>query len=235
MDYLSIMKNVLLPKTNGFFACFEDLRGSLDAVYDLTIGYKFRCPSFLDNAFGVDPSEVHIHVSRIPLTDIPPSEDEVASWLMNAFSFKDQLLSEFYLKGHFPHEGTEGELSTDCEVICTFFFFSSAWFKVYVTLFCAYMGICYPFQYPTIAHYDFVKAASTTVLALRISRLHISACTPKSSTFFINTPSFFLISSMAIFTASSSRAKSTLCSSDSISISNRSISTRMLSKSLIAT
>ncbi|KAK2978345.1 hypothetical protein RJ640_016447 [Escallonia rubra] len=148
---LPIMKNVLLPKTKGFFACLEDLRGSLDAVYDLTIGYKFRCPSFLDNAFGVDPSEVHIHVRRIPLTEIPTSEDEVASWLMNAFSYKDQLLSEFYLKGHFPHEGTEGELSTvKCLLnftgvifftsICTFFFFSSAWFKVYVTLACAYMA-----------------------------------------------------------------------------------------------
>ncbi|KAL0376131.1 UNVERIFIED_CONTAM: putative 1-acyl-sn-glycerol-3-phosphate acyltransferase 5 [Sesamum calycinum] len=53
------LKNVLLPKTKGFYACLEHLRGSLDAVYDITIGYQHRCPSFLDNAFGVDPSEVH--------------------------------------------------------------------------------------------------------------------------------------------------------------------------------
>ncbi|KAF7840916.1 hypothetical protein G2W53_003214 [Senna tora] len=73
----------------------------------------------------------------------------------------------------------------------------------------------------------------TTVLALLISRLHISACTPKSSTFFINTPSFFLISPIAIFTASSSMAKSMFFNRDSSSISNLSIRTLILSNTEI--
>ncbi|PPD85140.1 hypothetical protein GOBAR_DD17910 [Gossypium barbadense] len=46
-------------------------------IYDVTIGYKHRCPSFLDNVFGVDPSEVHIHIRRVTLDDIPLSESEV--------------------------------------------------------------------------------------------------------------------------------------------------------------
>ncbi|KAJ6409707.1 hypothetical protein OIU84_009245 [Salix udensis] len=99
----------------------EDLRGSLDAVYDVTIGYKPRCPSLLDNVFGVNPSEVHVHVRRIALGEIPTSEEEVSAWLMNIFQLKDQLLSDFYLQGHFPHQGTEGDLSTVkclCVVIC---------------------------------------------------------------------------------------------------------------------
>ncbi|KAK6946205.1 Phospholipid/glycerol acyltransferase [Dillenia turbinata] len=83
---LPILKHVLLPKTKGYCACLEELSGSLDAVYDVTIGYKYHCPSLLDNAFGVEPSEVHIHL-------------------------KDQLLSDFYLQGNFPNEGTEGSLS----------------------------------------------------------------------------------------------------------------------------
>lgn len=149
---LPIMKNVLLPKTKGFCTCLKDLRDSLNAVYDVTIGYKYRCPSFMDNAFGVDPSEVHIHVRRIPLNDIPISEDEVTSWLMDTFRLKDQLLSDFYSRGHFPREGTEGDLSTlTCLVncicvivltgICTFFaLFSSIWIKIYISSVCAYLA-----------------------------------------------------------------------------------------------
>ncbi|XP_058080592.1 probable 1-acyl-sn-glycerol-3-phosphate acyltransferase 5 [Magnolia sinica] len=149
---LPILKNVLCPKTKGFHACVEALRNSLDAVYDVTIGYKHRCPHFMDNVFGVDPSEVHLHIRRIPLKDIPTSENEAAAWLMEAFRLKDQLLSNFTTKGHFPDQGTEGDLSTlKCLVnvvvvialtsICTYVtIFSSVWFKIYVALSCVYLA-----------------------------------------------------------------------------------------------
>lgn len=72
------------------------------AVYDVTIAYKNQCPTFLDNAFGVDPSEVHIHVRRIPLEKIPESEKKASELLIETFQFKDQLLSDFIATGHFP-------------------------------------------------------------------------------------------------------------------------------------
>lgn len=109
---LPVLKNVLLPKTKGFSACLDILRDSLDAVYDITIAYKPDCPSFLDNAFGVNPSEVHIHVERIPVEKIPVSEKEASSWLIDRFHAKDKLLSDFTADGYFPNQGTEGELST---------------------------------------------------------------------------------------------------------------------------
>ncbi|KAJ8767239.1 hypothetical protein K2173_013636 [Erythroxylum novogranatense] len=149
---LPILKYVLLPKTKGFCACLEDLRASLDAVYDVTIGNKPRCPSLLDNVFGVDPSEVHIHVRRVMLDDIPISEEELSGWLMDTFQLKDQLLSNFYSHGHFPNEGTEGDLPTvKCLVnfsavilligILTYLtIFSSIWFKIYVSLVCCYLS-----------------------------------------------------------------------------------------------
>ncbi|CAA0827417.1 Probable 1-acyl-sn-glycerol-3-phosphate acyltransferase 4 [Striga hermonthica] len=92
---LPVLKNVLVPKTRGFLACLEILRVSLDAVYDVTIAYKNQCPSFTDNVFGVDPTEVHMHIKRIPLDKIPSSENEAATWLMDAFVQKDQLLTDF--------------------------------------------------------------------------------------------------------------------------------------------
>ncbi|KAI4295561.1 hypothetical protein L6164_035596 [Bauhinia variegata] len=134
-------------KTKGFCTCLEELRASLSAVYDVTIGYKYRCPSFLDNVFGLDPSEVHIHVRRFPLDLFPVSEDEIASWLMDRFQCKDQLLS----RGQFPNQVSERDLSDmnivwNCMMVimltstCFFYIFTSVWFKLYVTLACAYLG-----------------------------------------------------------------------------------------------
>ncbi|XP_077224072.1 putative 1-acyl-sn-glycerol-3-phosphate acyltransferase 5 [Tasmannia lanceolata] len=148
---LPILHYVLLPKTKGFYACMESLRSSLDAVYDVTIGYKHRCPHFMDNVFGVDPSEVHIHIRRILLNAIPTSEIESAAWLMETFRLKDKLLSDFADQGYFPHRRAEGELSMlkgllnfsaviAFTSICTFLtFFSSVWFKIYVALSCVYL------------------------------------------------------------------------------------------------
>lgn len=105
----------------------------------------------MDNVFGVGPSEVHMHVRRVPVEKIPLSESEVATWLMDTYQLKDQLLSDFTAKGHFPHEGTEGDFSSlECLVnlvvilsITVIFaymtFFSSIWFKIYMGLSGAYL------------------------------------------------------------------------------------------------
>lgn len=122
------------------------------AVYDVTIAYKNQCPTLLDNVFGVDPSQVHIHIRRIPIEEIPASEKEAFAWLMETFQLKDHLLSNFIANGHFPNEGTEEELSTaKCLVNFTlviavtgmlafFTFYSFIWFKIYVGLSCLYLA-----------------------------------------------------------------------------------------------
>ncbi|XP_057550491.1 probable 1-acyl-sn-glycerol-3-phosphate acyltransferase 5 [Amaranthus tricolor] len=156
---LPILNNVLLPKTKGFFACIDELRNTLDAVYDVTIGYKPSCPFFLDNVYGLNPSEVHIHIRRLSLSNIPDSEAGTGTWLMDTFCRKDKLLTEFYSTGHFPNEGTENELNTNnCLVnviatltlttICTFLtFFSFVWFKIYVLLVCVYFTFATKLNY----------------------------------------------------------------------------------------
>lgn len=140
---------------------FPDINISiyLIAVYDVTIGYKFRCPTFLDNAFGVDPSEVHMHIRRVNLDEIPKSENEAAAWLMDTYQLKDQLLSDFKSQGNFPCPRAEGGLSmVKCLVnaavvitltcVCLYLtIFSSVWFKVYVALVCAYMASATTFNF----------------------------------------------------------------------------------------
>ncbi|GLT58073.1 hypothetical protein SLA2020_309970 [Shorea laevis] len=148
---LPVLSNVLLPKTKGFCLCLEALRHTLDAVYDVSIAYKHQCPFFLDNVFGVDPSEVHIHVRRIPVEEIPASEDEATAWLIDTFKHKDQLLSDFKSQGHFPNQGTEAELSTlKCflnftvviflTAIFTYLTYSFNLFRIYVGLACLYLA-----------------------------------------------------------------------------------------------
>ncbi|XP_052201293.1 probable 1-acyl-sn-glycerol-3-phosphate acyltransferase 4 [Diospyros lotus] len=166
---LPVLKNVLLPRTRGFYACLEILRGSLDAVYDVTIAYKHRCPSFMDNLFGLDPSEVHIHVQRVPIKKMPESENEVAAWLIRIFQHKDQLLSGFIAQGQFPHQGTERELSTSTCLVnfmvvvalsAIFFhltFCSSIWFKVYIGFACAYLASVTYFNFRPLSARGFVE------------------------------------------------------------------------------
>lgn len=120
-------------------------------VYDVTIAYKHQCPTFLDIVFGVDPSEVHIHVLRSPVEEIPASSDETAEWLMETFKKKEQLLSYFKAHGQFPGHGIKEELSTvkcflnfalviSLTAVFTYLTFSSIWFKVYTGLACTYLA-----------------------------------------------------------------------------------------------
>ncbi|GAB4853931.1 Probable 1-acyl-sn-glycerol-3-phosphate acyltransferase 5 [Ancistrocladus abbreviatus] len=172
---LPILTNVLLPKTKGFFACLEDLRNCLDAVYDVTIGYKPHCPFFLDNVFGLSPREVHIHIRRISLNDIPTSEDKVSAWLMDTFHLKDELLSKFYSLGYFPHQGTEKDLSMvkclmnfftviSVTLICTYLtFFSTIWFKLYVGSACIYLASATSFNMHPSPIVCFIKPPSRAI------------------------------------------------------------------------
>ncbi|KAL3505260.1 hypothetical protein ACH5RR_035101 [Cinchona calisaya] len=66
---------------------------------------------FLGQCFGIEPSEAHIHARHIPIKQIPSSEKDVTTWLMDTFQFKGQLLSDFIANGQFPRQGTEEELS----------------------------------------------------------------------------------------------------------------------------
>ncbi|MCO5597627.1 hypothetical protein L7F22_051708 [Adiantum nelumboides] len=142
------LDHVLLPRTKGVYASLAQLHDSVDAVYDLTIGYKNKCPLFIENALGTEPKEVHIHVKRIPISDITITEAGVSEWLVKEFETKDALLSHFYSKGRFP-EGRiiEKDLGTilgiaDCcftvglSWVFFFLFCAFPWFKVYVALSC---------------------------------------------------------------------------------------------------
>lgn len=103
--------------------------------------------------FGVDPSEVHIHVRRIPVKEIPASNREASAWLIYTFKLKDKLLSDFKSQGHFPNQEADQQQLSTVKCLANFIlvislttilvyltFWSSVSFKMYIVLSCAYLA-----------------------------------------------------------------------------------------------
>jgi 1-acyl-sn-glycerol-3-phosphate acyltransferase len=105
------LKHVLLPRTKGFVATVTSLRDEISAIYDVTYAYKGdRVPGIRDVAMRRLP-DLHFHVRRIPIKDLPTDEKALAEWCMDAWIKKDALLEQFHTTGAFPNPCPVGEWS----------------------------------------------------------------------------------------------------------------------------
>lgn len=93
-------RHVLLPRTKGFSAAVQGLRGHITAIYDVTIGYKEGVPSLWQFIQGFG-DEAHLHVKRFPVDGVPSSTEDLSNWLIERYKEKDALLDRFYAKGSF--------------------------------------------------------------------------------------------------------------------------------------
>ena len=93
--------HVLLPRTRGFVASVQGLRDHVDAVYDITMGYEQGIPTLWQYIKGIS-WVAHFHVQRIPLEQLPATDEELSGWLLDQFQQKDRLLEHFYQNGSFP-------------------------------------------------------------------------------------------------------------------------------------
>jgi len=86
----SHLKHLLLPRTKGFYAITQQLRGKFDAVYSTTLCFNTKLGVFptLGNIFCGKPVFGEIFLERIPFEDIPEDENESAKWLVNTFLYK---------------------------------------------------------------------------------------------------------------------------------------------------
>ncbi|XP_059157781.1 1-acyl-sn-glycerol-3-phosphate acyltransferase epsilon-like [Physella acuta] len=102
---LQPLENVLFPRIRAVQVCIEQLGKSVDSVYDVTIAYgntydfstkqRLPAPPMQDFLMGSSP-RVHIHINRIPISEVPVEKEELKSWLYSRFQLKDRLLEEFY-------------------------------------------------------------------------------------------------------------------------------------------
>lgn len=93
-------EHVMFPLTKGVNATLDGLGETLDAVYDVTIGYSEGIPSLWQYLCGTVPP-THVHLSRIPADEVPSEESERVAWIHELFADKDARLSFFYERGCF--------------------------------------------------------------------------------------------------------------------------------------
>lgn len=95
---LAVPTHVLLPRVQGFVASIAGLQGHICAVYDVTIGYVGGLPTLWQWAKG-EMREVHLHVRRYALAELPAAPEALAAWLRDRFEEKDARLDRFYAAG----------------------------------------------------------------------------------------------------------------------------------------
>ena len=88
------MRKRATSSATGLRFCTTTLRSSVPYIYDFTIGYKgvqagqipstvFKLRSiFLD---GKGPPEVHMHIRKIPLKDVPTDEKGFTEWITKVY------------------------------------------------------------------------------------------------------------------------------------------------------
>jgi len=98
------MKHLLMPRTKGFHAITQQLRGKFDAVYSTTLCFNTKLGAFptLMNIFCGKPVFGEIFLERIPFDDIPTEADESSQWLLDSFYEKDKLMDNYEKEGMFP-------------------------------------------------------------------------------------------------------------------------------------
>jgi len=108
---LAVFEHVLVPRTKGFIASVQGLGRHVGAVYDVTIGYAEGVPTLWQFIKG-RVHDIHVHVRRFPVEDLPRLEAELAEWLHARFAEKDLLLAYFYANGRFPDEAAPVEVGS---------------------------------------------------------------------------------------------------------------------------
>ena len=93
-------RHVLLPRTKGFAAAVQGLRGHVTAVYDITIGYSDGIPTLWQYIQGF-VTKAHLHVRRFSIDTLPQSTEDLSTWLIKRYEEKDDLLDKFYETGSF--------------------------------------------------------------------------------------------------------------------------------------
>lgn len=96
------LKHHLLPRTKGFTTTVEYLRGTITAVYDVTLNFRDQeTPTLLGILHGKQ-YHADMCVRRFSVDEIPEDEKECAAWLHKLYQEKDALQEQYAKEGTFP-------------------------------------------------------------------------------------------------------------------------------------
>uniref|UniRef100_A0A914WWA1 Phospholipid/glycerol acyltransferase domain-containing protein n=1 Tax=Plectus sambesii TaxID=2011161 RepID=A0A914WWA1_9BILA len=137
--HLQVLENVLTPKARGLLIAINQLRSSLDAIYDVTIAYEQTrmtgrrgiAPNMFEFCCGTTARKrLHLHVERIPIAAVPTDDAGVRQWLHQRFVKKDDLMEQFYKSppdsAAFPALVVEESCLPISSTICSLVLFSAS-------------------------------------------------------------------------------------------------------------
>ena len=83
----------------------QSLGSSIDAIYDLTLGYVDRGerPSEMSILRGKLPQKIHCHAKLYEAAEVPTSEEGLSKWLTDRFDEKEAALAQFYAQQKSAH------------------------------------------------------------------------------------------------------------------------------------
>lgn len=112
------LRHTLLPRSTGLSYCLQELRDSVDYMYDCTLAYE----GVPEGQYGQDlfslrgsyfqgrpPKSVNMHWRRFATKDIPLGDEKVfADWLLDRWREKDALLQFYMDNNRFPADDGVG-------------------------------------------------------------------------------------------------------------------------------
>ena len=96
---LPVYQHVLHPKTTGLCHILATMRGAnyLDYVYDVIVGYGDAIvQTEVEFAQGLCTRDIHFHVERYHVSEIPTEEAEIIAWIRTIWTMKEDILNDFY-------------------------------------------------------------------------------------------------------------------------------------------
>jgi len=119
---LPVFEYVLTPRVRGWQFTVDLLRQNLDAIYDITIGYPDVIPQTEKAIFsGKFPREVHFHLKRFDISEIPTQQKQLEEWCNQRWLEKETRLKNFYEHKQFS------DLRPSPPVAASFFLFVGLW------------------------------------------------------------------------------------------------------------
>ncbi|KAI1204569.1 acyltransferase-domain-containing protein [Annulohypoxylon truncatum] len=118
-------EHMMLPRSTGMFFCLNELKGTVDYVYDCTVAYEGVPRGRYGEDFftlsstyfqGRPPKSVNFYWRRFALADMPlDDQEEFDKWLRERWYEKDAVLEQYVSTGRFPANGAgiKGHIETE--------------------------------------------------------------------------------------------------------------------------
>ncbi|KAH7141233.1 acyltransferase-domain-containing protein [Dactylonectria estremocensis] len=105
-------EHVMLPRSTGMFFCLNELKATVEYVYDCTVAYEgIPRGKYGEQYFGLNstyfqgrpPKSVNFYWRRFRISEIPLDDQKAFDlWLREQWYLKDGLMEEFMNTGRFP-------------------------------------------------------------------------------------------------------------------------------------